>query len=78
VRPSFAGRIIDVLAESGVEQPIRGHGAHHDAIVSRRDRRRPSDGSPTFVRNPNPARGQLSSLWVGMDHAITPISRRFW
>jgi len=27
---------------------------------------------PAFVRNPNPARGQLSSLWVGMDHAITP------
>jgi molybdenum cofactor cytidylyltransferase len=68
---TFAGRIIDVLAESGVDNLFVVTGQHHDAVVAAVAvdvPRRP----PVFVRNPNPARGQLSSLWVGMDHAITP------
>src|SRR6185503_9776226 len=68
---AFATRITDVLDESGVDNLFIVTGAHHDAIVAavRADAPR---RLPTFVRNPNPARGQLSSLWVGMDHAITP------
>ena len=68
---SFATRIIDVLSESGVDNLFVVTGAHHDAIAAAVM----ADGPlrfPAFVRNPNPARGQLSSLWVGMDHAITP------
>jgi molybdenum cofactor cytidylyltransferase len=68
---TFAGRIIDVLAESGVDNLFVVTGAHHDAIVAAVTGDAPRR-FPTFVRNPNPARGQLSSLWVGMDHAIAP------
>lgn len=68
---TFATRIIDVLAESGVDDLFVVTGAHHDAIVAAVSREAPRQ-FPVFVRNPNPARGQLSSLWVGMDHAITP------
>jgi molybdenum cofactor cytidylyltransferase len=68
---TFAGRIIDVLAESGVDNLFVVTGAHHDAIVTAVTADAPTR-FPAFVRNPNPARGQLSSLWVGMDHAITP------
>ena len=68
---TFAGRIIDVLAESGVDNLFVVTGAHHDAIVAAVTADAPRR-FPAFVRNPNPARGQLSSLWVGMDHAITP------
>ena len=68
---SFAGRIIDVLAESGVDTLYVVTGGHHDAIVAAVTADAPRR-QPLFVRNPNPARGQLSSLWVGMDHAITP------
>ena len=67
---SFAGRIVDVLAESGVDNLFVVTGAHHDAIVTAVTADAPRR-LPAFVRNPNPARGQLSSLWVGMDNAIT-------
>lgn len=66
---SFAGRIIDVLAESGVNNLVVVTGDHHDAVVAAVHADSPQK-LPAFVRNPNPARGQLSSLWVGMDHAI--------
>jgi molybdenum cofactor cytidylyltransferase len=67
---SFAGRIVDVLAESGVDNLFVVTGEHHHAIVAAVMADAPRR-LPVFVRNPNPARGQLSSLWVGMDHAIT-------
>ena len=68
---TFARRIIDVLAESGVDNLFVVTGEHHDAVVAAVTADPPRK-LPVFVRNPNPARGQLSSLWVGMDHAITP------
>jgi CTP:molybdopterin cytidylyltransferase MocA len=66
---SFAGRIIDVLTEAGVENLVVVTGEHHDAVVAAVTDDSP-EKFPVFVRNPNPARGQLSSLWVGMDHVI--------
>jgi CTP:molybdopterin cytidylyltransferase MocA len=68
---SFAGRIVDVLAESGVDDLFVVTGAHHESILRAVEADAPRK-LPAFVRNPNPSRGQLSSLWVGMDHAITP------
>ena len=68
---AFVTRIIDVLAEAGVDHRLVVTGAHHDAIVAAVTAESPQN-PPEFVRNPNPARGQLSSLWVGMDRAITP------
>jgi CTP:molybdopterin cytidylyltransferase MocA len=67
----FVTRIVDVLDEAGVERLLVVTGSHHDAIVSAVTAGSPRQ-IPQFVRNPNPARGQLSSLWVGMDQAITP------
>jgi len=68
---TFVTRIIDVLDESGVDNLLVVTGPHHDAIVEAVTKDTPRR-LPVFVRNPNPSRGQLSSLWVGMDHAITP------
>lgn len=68
---SFAARIVDVLAESGVDNLFVVTGSHHEAIVAAVTQDGPGR-LPVFIRNPNPSRGQLSSLWVGMDHAITP------
>ena len=68
---AFVSRIVDVLDEAGVDNLFVVTGAHHDAIVAAVTADAPRQ-RPEFVRNPNPARGQLSSLWVGMDHAINP------
>lgn len=68
---TFVTRIVDVLGESGVDNLLVVTGPHHDAIVEAVTKDAPRR-LPAFVRNPNPSRGQLSSLWVGMDHAITP------
>jgi molybdenum cofactor cytidylyltransferase len=45
-------------------------GRHHDAVLEAlaRDRVMPS---PRIVRNPDPSRGQLSSLLAGMDAVLT-------
>jgi molybdenum cofactor cytidylyltransferase len=60
-----------VLAESGVDGVFVVTGTHHEAIVRAVELDRPRR-QPVFVRNPHPERGQLSSLWVGLDHAVTP------
>lgn len=68
---TFAGRITDVLAESGVDRLFVVTGTHHESIVHAIERDKPRL-APVFVRNPHPERGQLSSLWVGLDEAVTP------
>jgi CTP:molybdopterin cytidylyltransferase MocA len=57
-----------MCCRSRVDNLVVVTGDHHDAVVAAVRPIRPK--IPNFVRNPNPARGQLSSLWVGMDHAI--------
>ena len=68
---SFAGRITDVLAEAGADTLFIVTGSAHDEVVKAVEADQPRL-PPVFIRNPNPSRGQLSSLWVGMDHAVTP------
>jgi molybdenum cofactor cytidylyltransferase len=66
---SFVARIVDAFREAGIEDVTIVTGRHHDAIVAAMDR----DSSPTLprvARNPDPSRGQLSSLWIGMDAAV--------
>ena len=69
---TFIRAIADLLAPSVAELAIVT-GAHHDAIaaeVATWD----VASQVLLVRNPDPSRGQLSSLWVGMDAVIQPAT----
>jgi molybdenum cofactor cytidylyltransferase len=67
---SFIARIVRTLRAADVEDLIIVTGRHHDAVLEAlaRDRVRPS---PRIVRNPDPSRGQLSSLLAGMDAVLS-------
>jgi CTP:molybdopterin cytidylyltransferase MocA len=67
----FVIRIVDAFAAAGIVDVTVVTGAHHDAIAAAVAVGRPAT-PPRLVRNPDPSRGQLSSLWVGMDAAIGP------
>jgi len=68
---SFIARIVRTLRASDVHDLVIVTGRHHDAVIDAltRDRVTPS---PRIVRNPDPSRGQLSSLFAGMDAVVTP------
>jgi CTP:molybdopterin cytidylyltransferase MocA len=65
----FILRIIDVFAAAArdrLDQIVIVAGVHHDEIVTVLDASDPA--LPVrLVRNPDPARGQLSSIWSGLD-----------
>ena len=67
----FIRRIIDAFAAAGIGDIVVVTGVHHQEILG-------SAGIPAssarFVRNPDPSRGQLSSLWAGMDATIGPAT----
>ena len=67
---SFIARIVRTLHEAGVSDLVIVTGRHHDAVIEAlaRDRLAP----PRIVRNPDPSRGQLSSLLAGIDAVVTP------
>ena len=73
----FALRIIRAFHQAGIDDVTIVTGEHHDAIAAalanafELERRGPQ---PRVVRNPDPSRGQLSSLWTGMDAALGPDS----
>ena len=67
----FVIRIIEAFATAGIKDVTVVTGAHHDAIAAAIAEQRPAT-RPRLVRNPDPSRGQLSSLWAGMDAAIGP------
>jgi len=64
----FVTRIVDTLREAGIVELVVVTGRDHDALVNvlREGPRVP----PLIVRNTDPWRGQLSSLWVGMDAVV--------
>ena len=68
---SFITRIVQTLRQAGVDDLVIVTGNHHDAVIDAltRDCVMPA---PRVVRNPDPSRGQLSSLLAGMDAVITP------
>jgi molybdenum cofactor cytidylyltransferase len=68
---SFITRIVRTLHAAGVDDLVIVTGRHHDAVIDAltRDRLLPS---PRIVRNPDPSRGQLSSLLAGMDAVVNP------
>lgn len=66
----FIVRIVSSMREAGVPDVVVVTGKHHDAIAEVLARS-PMHGSVRIVRNPDPARGQLSSLWTAMDACAT-------
>ena len=71
---SFAARIIDVLAESGVDNLYVVTGGHHDAIVAAVTLDVPRR-MPSFVRNPNPAPDSCRRWGWGWITRLRLISR---
>src|SRR5215207_5076817 len=65
----FVAAIVRALIAADVRDVVIVTGADHDSIVDAIDRDDPPI-RPRFARNLDPARGQLSSLWVGMDAAV--------
>lgn len=68
----FVVRIVRTLGEAGLDLvTVVTSEPSHDAIV----RALAVDGlaaTTSCVQNPDPDRGQLSSIWVGMDAAVSP------
>jgi molybdenum cofactor cytidylyltransferase len=67
----FVARLVRTFAAAGVETIVIVTGRLHDQIQAALD----DDLPPVHavcVRNPDPSRGQLSSLWVGLDAADRP------
>jgi molybdenum cofactor cytidylyltransferase len=69
---TFVTRIIRTLRDAGVTDLVVVTGRHHDAIVDALARE--LSIAPRIVRNPDPSRGQLSSLLAGMDAVVTNLS----
>ena len=63
---TFVARIVRAFASAGITQIVIITGSQHDAIEAAVKADRPPV-MPRLVRNPDPARGQLSSLWTGLD-----------
>jgi molybdenum cofactor cytidylyltransferase len=64
----FIARIVRTLAHAGLRDVIVVTGVEHESIVAAAGAAA-SIVQPRFVRNPDPSRGQLSSLWCGLDAA---------
>lgn len=67
---TFVARVVTTLRDAGVDDLVIVTGRHHDAVVESiaRDHR----STTRIVRNPDPSRGQLSSLLTGMEIVVTP------
>jgi molybdenum cofactor cytidylyltransferase len=65
---SFVSRIVDTLREAGIVELVVVTGRDHDALVKVLNHGLPDP--PAIARNLDPSRGQLSSLWAGMDAVV--------
>jgi CTP:molybdopterin cytidylyltransferase MocA len=63
---SFVARIVTTMRDAGVDECIIVTGRHHDEIAQAVDSLR-LQPKPQIVRNDDPGRGQLSSLWTGLN-----------
>lgn len=63
---AFIARIVRTFATAGINDIVIVTGSQHDAIEAAVAADRPPV-TPRLVRNPDPSRGQLSSLWTGLD-----------
>src|SRR5687768_15657828 len=66
----FVARLVRSFIAAGIAEVVVVTGTHHHAIsqvLSGDD-----DHRARLVCNPDPSRGQLSSLWVGLDAVMRP------
>ena len=63
---AFVARIVRTFAGAGIGDITIVTGSQHDAIVAAVADDAPPV-IPRIVRNPDPSRGQLSSLWTGLE-----------
>lgn len=71
----FVARIVRAFVAAGIGDVVIVTGAQHDAIHSAIESAISTDQPsipPRLARNPDPARGPLSSLWVGLDAVMRP------
>ena len=66
----FVARIARAFVAAGVSEVVIVTGAQHEAITHAISTDQPA--THRLVRNPDPARGPLSSLWVGLDALMRP------
>jgi molybdenum cofactor cytidylyltransferase len=62
----FVARLVRTFRAAGIDEVVVVTGASHDAVVTALD----DDDlriTPRVARNSDPSRGQLSSLWAGLD-----------
>jgi molybdenum cofactor cytidylyltransferase len=64
----FVSRIVHTLREAGIVEIVVVTGRDHDALVEVLNDGMPNP--PAIARNLDPSRGQLSSLWAGMDAVV--------
>jgi molybdenum cofactor cytidylyltransferase len=69
---TFVTRIVRTLRDAGVADLVVVTGRHHDAVVDAIASE--LSIAPRLVRNPDPSRGQLSSLLAGMEIVVTGSS----
>jgi molybdenum cofactor cytidylyltransferase len=62
----FVARLARTFASAGVSRIVIVTGRQHDAIMAAVAADNPP-AYPSFLTNPDPARGQLSSLWIALD-----------
>jgi molybdenum cofactor cytidylyltransferase len=67
---TFVGHLTRTLRDAGIVDLVIVTGRHHDAVIDALARDRPL-APPRIVRNPDPTRGQLSSLLAGMDAVVS-------
>lgn len=61
----FITRVVEVMAAGGAAPVVVVTGRDHDAVAAAL--RQQAGGPVVLARNPEPDRGQLSSLWTGLD-----------
>jgi molybdenum cofactor cytidylyltransferase len=67
----FVARIVRTFADAGLDRLVVVTGTWHQAILDALA----ADGlagAASCIRNPDPSRGQISSLWAGMDAVMGP------
>jgi molybdenum cofactor cytidylyltransferase len=67
----FAARLVRTFAAAGIEDVIVVTGSLHAQIAEALAADMPPI-APTLVNNPQPALGQVSSLWTGLDAVSRP------
>jgi molybdenum cofactor cytidylyltransferase len=69
----FVARIVQTLRQAGVTDLAVVTGRDHQAVLDAL-REAALSPPPIVVRNPDPSRGQLSSLLLGMDAVLDPAA----